>query len=68
MSKVISDANEIGKLADTNAMDYDSWHVSCHYNSDEMSMGFMECAALFYLEVQLGWDAYFRPVCERQVD
>ena len=65
MSEILSKTNDISEL--TNTTEYDKWNITCHYNSDEKAMCFMECAALFNLEIQLGWDADFRPVIERQV-
>lgn len=40
------------------------WNVTCHYDKQKESTNFMECMALFVLEKEQGWDAYFRPTME----
>lgn len=44
------------------------WNVTCHYNEEKEPTDFIECAALFTLEKTQGWDFYFRPIIEPDVD
>ena len=45
------------------------WNVTCHYDIYEDGkdpVSFMECMALFALEVKQGWDNDFKPLHMQQ--